>query len=81
MSKLRPSGVLEVTVRSLTGDVRTLPARCYRPRVVAGDDGLELLQAVKGDPVWVSEDEGQQLVVVEWEPASTGDMLASKGLG
>jgi hypothetical protein len=68
VSKVLASGRLEVAVRSLMGDVLTLPARCYEPRVIQGPDGVELLDAVKGDPVWVSEDEGGQLVVVGWEP-------------
>lgn len=60
--------MLEVTVRGLTGDIRTLPARAYRPRVVEGDTGLELLDAAQGDPVWITEDEGHQFVVIDWEP-------------
>lgn len=61
---------LEVRIRSLMGDAKVLPARGYRPRVVEGDDGLELLHAVNGDAVWVTEDEGQQFVVVDWEPSA-----------
>lgn len=69
VSKVRASGLLEVKVRALMGDLRTLPARGYQPRVVEGDDGLELLDAVRDDVVWLTEDEGGQFVVVTWEPA------------
>lgn len=58
--------VLEVAVRSLTGDAKTLPARGWAPR----PDGVGgSIDPSGGDPVWVAEDEGGQLVVVAWEPA------------
>lgn len=58
--------VLEVAVRSLTGDTKTLPTRGWAPRAT---DAGPPLEPSAGDPVWVAEDEGGQLVVVAWEPA------------
>lgn len=59
---------LLVSVRSRTGDTRPVPARGYCPRVRDTGSGLELFDVERGDPVWVTEDEGRQLVVVTWEP-------------
>lgn len=67
VSKVRGT-VLEVAVRSLLGDAKTLPAVGYAPRTQEVGDGVGILHPVQGDRVWVTTDEGDALVVVAWEP-------------
>lgn len=69
VSKVLGPSLLEVAVRSLMGDRKTLPARGHEPRVRDdGAGGVELVQPVARDRVWVAEDESGALVVVTWEP-------------
>lgn len=63
-------GALLVSIRSLMGDPRPVVTRGYAPRIVPDGDGVALLEAERGDPVWVAQDEGGALVVVAWEPAA-----------
>lgn len=69
VSKVLGPGRLEVAVRSLMGDTKTLPARGHEPHVIEGEGGLELVEPVRNDPVWVAEDEDHALIVVAWESA------------
>lgn len=62
---------LEVAVRSLMGDTKTLPAYGHADRVrQPPGGGVELVQPTRGDRVWVAEDEDHLLVVVAWEPSA-----------
>lgn len=68
VSKVLPNR-LEVAVRSLMGDAKTVSARGYSPRVADGGGGIvTLVEATHGDRVWVAKDEGGAYVVVAWEP-------------
>lgn len=59
---------LEVVVRSLSGDVQTLAARGWHP-VLDREPPHDPILPVRGDRVWVADDEGRALIVVTWEPA------------
>lgn len=63
---------LLVSIRSLMGDARPVPARGWAPRVRESGGELELVEPQRGDRVWVAPDEGGEaggsLVVVAWEP-------------
>lgn len=62
---------LEVTVRQLFDDARSLPARGHAPRVTQPPGGgVELVAPKRGDRVWVAPEGSKRraLVVVAWEP-------------
>lgn len=59
-------GRLLVSVRSLMGDARPVPAQGWQPRAQPG--GGDPLNPQRGDAVWVTTDEADALVVVTWEP-------------
>ena len=70
---------LEVRVRSLMGDAKTLTVRGNQWFAVSTDDGQLLARPQRGDRVWVAEDEGTAGVLVSWTPIGEpdGDPLAS----
>lgn len=67
VSRLNGATLL-VSVRSLMGDAKPVPARGWEPRVTTTGT-LDRVMPSRGDRVWVAADEGGSLVVVAWEPA------------
>lgn len=68
VSKVLPDR-LEVAVRSLMGDAKTVSARGHAPRAASdGAGGVGLIEPTRGDRAWVAADEDGAYVVVAWEP-------------
>jgi hypothetical protein len=69
VSKVLGPSSLEVAVRSLMGDTKTVRARGHASRVVDTGPGIEVHEPQRNDRVWIATDEGGQIVTVAWERA------------